>query len=57
MSESKASQPVEEKSGEVIPSTGWSVACTTAEEWTAVIETLQKSKHAETKRLVRALQG
>lgn len=36
---------------------GWAVACTTVEEWNEVIETLKASKHTETKRLFRALQG
>lgn len=36
---------------------GWSVACTTVEEWNQVIESITGSKHAETKRLLRALQG
>ena len=37
--------------------TGWSVACTTVEEWNEVIDSLRGSKHVETKRLIRALQG
>lgn len=37
--------------------TGWSVACTTVEEWNQVVNSLKGSKHAETKRLLRALQG
>ena len=36
---------------------GWRVACTTVEEWNEVIESLKGSKHAETRRLLRALQG
>ena len=41
---------------EVVDS-GWRVACTTVEEWNEVIESLKGSKHAETRRLLRALQG
>lgn len=40
-----------------VPDSGWKVACTTVEEWNEVIESLEGSKHAETKRLLRTLQG
>lgn len=41
----------------VLAESGWSVACTTVEEWNQVMESLKGSKHAETKRLLHALQG
>lgn len=40
-----------------VAESGWSVACTTVEEWNETIESLTGFKHAETKRLLRALQG
>lgn len=39
------------------PSTGWSVACSTVEEWSELIESFDGVKHQETKRLRRNLQG
>ena len=49
----------EKKGGDAVlgSGTGWSVACTTVEEWNEVVDSLKGSKHAETKRLHRALQG
>lgn len=37
--------------------TSWSVACTTVEEWNEVLESIKGSRHAETKRLYRVLEG
>ena len=42
---------------EVKVETGWRVACTTVEEWNEVLENLKGSKHTETRRLFRVLEG
>ena len=37
--------------------TGWHVACSTLEEWEELVENLGGTKHQETRRLIRMLQG
>lgn len=37
--------------------TGWHVACSTLEEWEELVENLGGTKHQETRRLIRTLQG
>lgn len=36
---------------------GWMIVCSEVEEWNEVIESFKGSKHNETKRLLRTLQG
>ena len=36
---------------------GWMIACSEVEEWNELIESFRGSKHNETKRLLRTLQG
>lgn len=37
--------------------TGWHVACSNLEEWEELVENLGGTKHQETRKLIRALQG
>ncbi len=37
--------------------TGWHIACSTLEEWEELMENLGGTKHQETRRLIRTLQG
>ena len=37
--------------------TGWHIACSTLEEWEELVENLGGTKHQETRRLIRTLQG
>ena len=37
--------------------TGWHIACNTLEEWEELVENLGGTKHQETRRLIRTLQG
>jgi hypothetical protein len=44
-------------SNAVLAESGWSIASTTVEEWSDLIESFNGIKHNETKRLLRTLQG
>lgn len=41
----------------VVAGRGWTIACSSVEEWNEVIESLKEFKHNETKKLFRTLQG
>lgn len=48
---------IESGSNSVASTTGWHVVCNTLEEWEELVENLGGTKHQETRRLIRALQG
>lgn len=62
-SEKKANSEVSNEASNGAPSnlvvaeSGWTVACTAVDEWNEVIDSFEGTKHNETKKLLRNLQG